>query len=140
LISNRSQSERFIYQGRRVSPDRPGLFLMQIDASGQVMARRFYPAKAEALASIELPVGMSDEQMSNLVIAWRPATGAGTFTVVIEDMVQLELGDEPQVQLLNNLGGQVSSATTLLNLAAALCPAPSEAFLEEALLDSQTQQ
>jgi hypothetical protein len=122
-ISNRSQADRFIYNGRRVSPGLPGLFLMFIDTAGQVVARRFYPADAVELTAIEVPEGLHDGNLANLVLAWRPAPESGTVTVAVDGIVQLELGGKAEIHLLDQRGQTIATAQDVLDLTAAMCPA-----------------
>jgi hypothetical protein len=53
FVGGESQSDRFIYQSRRVESDGPGQYVMAFSEDGELLSRRFVPALEESeLASV----------------------------------------------------------------------------------------
>lgn len=106
MFNQHSESDRFIYQGRRVDPYKPGLFLVVLNGSGEVVTRRFYPP--DALAAVEVPGAFdpSDAQ-ARTVIAWRPPPSAPAVSAFINDSVELALGNEAAIVMLDHSGSVI---------------------------------
>ncbi len=75
-IGGRDQSDRFIYRGRPVRPERPGWYLTMLNGDGTVLARRYRP--------FELRSGESDENPDEDLNA-DLADSAGVFVARLGD-------------------------------------------------------
>jgi hypothetical protein len=47
FVGGELQSDRFIYQSRRVEPTRPGHYILAFEEDGELLSRRFFPTLEE---------------------------------------------------------------------------------------------
>jgi len=116
VFNERAESDRFIYQGRKVDPVRPGLFLVVLNEVGQVLTRRFFPP--DALDDIQLPDLSIQASSSWLVAAWRPSPVSEERSIMINDDIAMQLGQQAEISLRDHRG-KVFEATA---------PGPSDAI------------
>jgi len=100
LFNERSEADRFIYQGRRSDPRKDGLFLLAFSEKGQLLTRRYFPANA--LATVKLD--SVQKEMDRLVAVWRPPVGYPGGDSVMVGTIKLTLGTGPELLVLDARG------------------------------------
>lgn len=107
MFNERSESDRFIYHGRRADPYRPGLFLVALNGQGEVITRRFYPP--DALTAVDMPGAFtSADPQARTFLAWRPPSAASPpVQALINEKVELALGNEAVIIMLDHAGRRI---------------------------------
>jgi hypothetical protein len=73
VIGGVDQSRRFVYQGRPIEPNRPGLYLLSLDVAGVVIQRRYYPE--DLLDEPDLIVdALETDDTAFKILIWRPSS------------------------------------------------------------------
>lgn len=89
-VSGREQGDRFTWRGRRVDPDKPGLYVLAMDGTGTVQSRNFFPAGfLESLSVGKLMKPGTDTAM--LLMMWRPDPALPTLP---DWLHRLGIGDD----------------------------------------------